>query len=141
MIFKRLKEWYQSYRYFVIVDPNDNSVTLSKALYHHISNNAMENEDTRVFVFKVSHNDNYGFMISPSIERETQMSEIQYNDKYRCVGFETLCPSVGLILYNYGLDATKRYKFSVSIHSTLQGKLYYQIDKPHEKYIRKYKKG
>ena len=139
MIFKKIKKWWQSLRYYVITDPADNSVTLSKALFVHIKNNAQEGDEARVFVFKVEHS--YGFMTNPGIEQPTQMCDIQYNDKYRCIGFETLCPSVGHILYNYGLNATQRVKLSVSVCRTTQGKLYYQFDRPDAKHIRKYTKG
>lgn len=141
MIFKKVKKWWQSLRYYVIADPADNSVTLSKALFNHIKDNAHEGDEARVFVFKVEQS--YGFMTNPGIEQPTQMCDIQYNDKYQCIGFETLCPSVGHILYNYGLKATERVKLSVSICHTAQGKLYYQFDKPHytlryAKHIRKH---
>lgn len=139
MIFKKVKKWWQSLRYYVIADPADNSVTLSKALFGHIKDNAHEGDEARVFVFKVEHS--YGFMTNPGIEQPTQMCDIQYNDKYRCIGFETLCPSVGHILYNYGLNATQRVKLSVSVCRTTQGKLYYQFDRPDAKHIRKYTQG
>ena len=139
MIFKKVKKWWQSLRYYVTLDPADNSVTLSKALFNHIKDNAHEGDEARVFVFKVEHS--YGFMTNPGIEQPTQMCDIQYNDKYRCIGFETLCPSVGHILYNYGLNATQRVKLSVSVCRTTQGKLYYQFDRPDAKHIRKYTKG
>lgn len=139
MIFKKVKKWWQSLRYYVIADPADNSVTLSKALFGHIKDNAHGGDEARVFVFKVEHS--YGFMTNPGIEQPTQMCDIQYNDKYRCIGFETLCPSVGHILYNYGLNATQRVKLSVSVCRTAQGKLYYQFDRPDAKHIRKYTQG
>lgn len=47
MIFKKLKNWWQSIRYYVIAALADNSVTLnsvtlSKALFNHIKDNAGE---------------------------------------------------------------------------------------------------
>lgn len=160
MIFKRLKKWWHwlrpthllsakivqalsalakpclSLRFYVIADPADNSVTLSKALFRHMKNNAQEGDSARVFVFRA--NGLFGFMTNPGIEQPTQMCDIQYNDKYRCIGFETLCPSVGQILYDYGLPASGRVKLSVSVNHTIQGKLYYQFDQPDAKHIRKY---
>lgn len=136
MKFNKIKKWWQSLRYYVIADPADNSVTLSKALFNHIKNNAREGDEARVFVFRVG--ERYGFMANPGIEQPTQMCDIQYNDKYRCIGFETLCPSVGQILYDYRFYATQRVKLSVSVRQTWQGKTYYQIEKPYGKYLRKY---
>ena len=60
MIFKKITNWWQSLRFYVIADPEDNSITLSKALFNHIKDNAQEGEEARVFVFKVEQS--YGFM-------------------------------------------------------------------------------
>lgn len=141
MIFKKVKKWWQSLRYYVIADPADNSVTLSKVLFNHIKNEAFGSDEARVFVFKITDSGCFGFMTNPSIEQPTQMCNIQYNGKYRCIGFETLCPSVGRILYTYGLNASQCVKLSVSVCRTGQGKVYYQIERPHAKHIRKYTKG
>lgn len=141
MIFNKITKWWQSLRCYVIADPADNSMTLSKALFNHIKDNAFEGDEARVFVFKVTDSGCFGFMTNPSIEQPTQMCDIQYNGKYRCIGFETLCPSVGQILYTYGLNASQRVKLSVSVCRTGQGKVYYQIERPHAKHIRKYTKG
>ena len=136
ILFKKLKEWWQSLRYYVIVDPADNSVTLSKALFNHIKDNAQEGDAACVFVFKVGKS--YGFMPNPGIEQVTQMCDIQYNSKYRCIGFETLCPSVGQILYDYGLPATSRARLSVSLCHTHPGKLYYEITRPNAQHLRQH---
>ena len=86
MIFKKIKNWWQSLRFYAIADPADNSVTLSKALFSHIKSNAKEGDEARVFVFRVDKA--YGFMANPDIEQPTQMCDIQYNEKYRCIGFD-----------------------------------------------------
>lgn len=141
MIFNKITKWWQSFRFYIIADPADNSVTLSKALFNHIKNEAFGSDEARVFVFKITDSGCFGFMTNPSIEQPTQMCNIQYNGKYRCIGFETLCPSVGQILYTYGLNASRCVKLSVSVCRTGQGKVYYQIERPHAKHIRKYTKG
>ncbi len=125
----------------MIADPNDNSVTLSKHLFNHIKKNAKKGEVPCVFVFRVPEHGTYAFMLNPEIEEPTQLCDIQYNGKYRCIGFETLCPSVGHIVYDYGLPADRRVKLSVSIMESALGKIYYQFDRPDAKYIGKYKKG
>lgn len=136
MILAKLKLLWQSVRYYVIADPADNSITLSKHLFRHIKNNAGIDDDARVFVFHIPDAAAYGFMVNPKIEKPTQLCDIQYNGKYRCIGFETLCPSVGTIFYSYGLPADKRVKLSVSVRNA-NGKIYYQFDKPNAKHIRK----
>jgi hypothetical protein len=127
-IFKKIQNWYRSLRYFVIVDPTDNSVTLSKKLFNHIRKSSDGQEKASVFLFRTD-TDLFGFMVNPNIETPTQYCDIQYNGKYKCIGFETLNPSVGRILYDYGLSALKSYKLSVSVKD-VKGKIYYQIDKP-----------
>lgn len=128
-IFKKIQNWYRSLRYFVIVDPTDNSVTLSKKLFNHIRKSSDGQEKASVFLFRITGTDLFGFMVNPNIETPTQYCDIQYNGKYKCIGFETLNPSVGRILYDYGLSALKSYKLSVSVKD-VRGKIYYQIDKP-----------
>ena len=75
------------------------------------------------------------------VPKQGRMERLMYNDKYKCIGFESLCPSVGLMLYEHGLPSDSIVKLSVSIHHTSKGLIYYQIEKPNGKYIRKYKKG
>ena len=126
----KMKKWWQSLRHYVIADPADNSVTLSKALFLRIRNNAGEGEAARVFVFRITEDGSFGFAVNPKMEHPTQWCAIQYNGKYRCIGFETLCPSVGRILYDYGLPADTRVKLSVSVQRAA-GMTYYRIEKPH----------
>lgn len=128
-IFKKIQNWYRLLRYFVIVDPTDNSVTLSKKLFNHIRKSSDGQEKASVFLFRITDTDLFGLMVNPNIETPTQYCDIQYNGKYKCIGFETLNPSVGRILYDYGLSALKSYKLSVSVKD-VKGKIYYQIDKP-----------
>ena len=140
MIYKLIK-WWQSISRYAILDPRDNSVTLSKALFKHIKDHAGREEKARVFVFRVSGTDLYGFMVNPDIRQETQMCEIQYNDKYHCIGFESLCPSVTRILYDYGLSSTFGVRLSVSVQhiytpneqGSLTKKTFYQFERPKKK--------
>lgn len=139
MMIRKVINWFRSLRYYVLVDPKDNSVTLSKYLFRHILNNATDCGNTNVFMFAIPDCDTYGFMYDHGIEQPTQLCDIQYNDKYKCIGFETLCPSVGAILYQYGLPADCRIKLSVSVKRNVLGKIYYQLDNPNPnaKHIRK----
>lgn len=128
-ILKKIQNWYWSLRLYVILDPADNSVTLSKKLFSHIRKYSDTADKAVVFVFCVSDSGLFAFMLNPNIEKPTQICDIQYNEKYKCIGFETLNPSVGRILYDYNLPAESKCKLSVSVKET-NNKLYYQIDKP-----------
>lgn len=131
-IINKIKRLYQSIRFFVVIDPSDNSVTLSKKLFAHLRKTAGEGKEAKVFVFRVTNNkeSTFAFMVNPDISQETQLCDIQYNDKHKCVGFETLCPSVGFILYEYGLPAIHKCKLSVTVRKTELNTYYYQIEKP-----------
>lgn len=141
MIFAKLINKWRSLRYYVIADPSDNSVTLSKHLFNHMKKCAERSGegDVSVFVFRVTKEGTFGFMLSPEISEPTQLCQIQYNGKYRCIGFETLCPSVGRILYEYGLPAFRQVKLSVEVRETPQGKTYYQLIPPTRKLFEKCK--
>lgn len=134
-IIKKIKAYINSLRYYVVLDPTDNSVTLSKKLFEHMKGNqngySDDKEGPPVIVFKLVKEKAYGFMLNPKIDRETQLSHVQYNSKYKCVGFETLCPSVGMILYDYHLPALVPVKLSVTpLKSAKDDMVYYKIDRP-----------
>lgn len=138
MILTKLINKWRSLRYYVIADPSDNSVTLSKHLFDHMKKCAESSgvDGASVFVFRIPQGGSFGFMLSHEISEPTQFCQIQYNGKYRCIGFETLCPSVGRIFFEYGLPALRPVKLSVSVQQTPQGKTYYQFDLPTRKTIR-----
>ena len=134
VLFDKIINWWQSLRLYAVLDPADNSVTISRALFNHM---AKRGGNASVFVFHEPQDDVFGFMVNPNIEQETQLCTIQYNDKYKCIGFETLNPSVGRILYEYGLPADKKVRLSVVPKTILSSIHYYQFSRPNEKHIRK----
>lgn len=101
--------WYRHRSLYVIADPADNSITLSRALFEHMD--VMNKEQAKVFVFTVSNGSptdkSYAFTLNPIIKQPTQLCDIQYNSKHRSIGFETLCPTVNRILYDYALPTCK----------------------------------
>jgi hypothetical protein len=124
IFFNKLINWWRLRQNFVIADGADNSVTFSQQLFRHIRRAA--GDDTQ----------HYGFTIDPQLEQDTQLADIQYNSKHRCLGFESLNPTVQRILYDYGVNVVDRpVKLSVSVHTT-NSLTYYQIEKPHEKFTR-----
>lgn len=138
-IIEKIRVWWQSFKYFVIVDPEDNSVTLSKKLFDHIKDNA-DGEEAKVFVFRVKDSTSYGFVLNPTLEEPTILCDIQYNEKYKCIGFETLLPTVVRILYDYGIHKFAKVKLSVSTQRTVDKQLFYKIERPNEKHIRRINK-
>ena len=126
---KKFLDWWHSRHCYVIADAADSSITLSRHLFRHMQRSEGA-DDTKVFVFFIPDTQCYGFMLNPKIDKPTQLANIQYNDKYRCVGFETLCPTVSRIFYDYGITADK-CKLSVTPKTNSDGRTYYQIEKPH----------
>lgn len=128
-LLKRIKQWLHPERMFVVLDPNDNSVTLSRALFRDMKERAHDDK-ARVFVFRVPAHQSFGFMLNPDIDKKTQYCDIQYSSKHKCVGFETLCPSVGRIYYDLHLPVSQVCKLNVQLATTANGSLYYLIIPP-----------
>lgn len=138
-MFNQVRNWFRRRTFFVILDPNDNSVTLSKSLFKHMG--VMELDKAQVFVFNVPYTGDYGFTLNPDLgDVETQLADIQYNDKHHCVGFECLVPTVNRIMYDYHMQHDKRCKLSVEV-CRVHDMTYYRIRRPHDKHLRKYSQG
>lgn len=127
-MFKRLKYWWLHLRLFVILDAADSSITLSRALVRVIRRSEAADADS-IFVFRTAPDKRYAFMPDPPIDQPTQLSTLQYNTRYRCVGFETLCPTAARILYDYGVTAN-RCRLSVTPVVNSDGRRYYIIEPP-----------
>lgn len=133
----KLITWWRNRRTFVILDSRDSSVTFSRSLFRHIKRIYGDNDiQPKVFVFYTPAAKRYGFAINPPLGRPTQLADIQYNSKHKCIGFESLNPTVSKILYNYGVRSfLKPCKLTVTTQITPQGRVYFQIERPHEKPI------
>lgn len=135
---RKLVARWRDRHHFVLLDPRDNSITLSRRLFLHIKDVCGgDNIQPKVFVFYIPSAKRYGFAVNVPFDRPTQLADIQYNPKHKCIGFESLNPTVAKILYDYGVAAlTKPCKFTVTTRATPQGRVYFQIERPHEKLTR-----
>lgn len=126
--------WLRLGKFYVIADATDNSITLSKWLFRMMD--VYNQDEAKVFVFKLSAvrgltPSEYAFTLNPKLEQETQLCDIQYNQKHHCIGFETLNPTVNSIFYDYGLTADTRCKLSVDMLHTDAGDItYYKLLRP-----------
>lgn len=130
---KRFHLWWRSlryHRYYVIADCFDNSITFSHKLYRHIELSSHCEDAAKVFVFHIPAWDTYGFTVNPVLAPDTQLADIQYNEKYKTIGFESLCPSVNRIFYDYGLPWFLKMKLTVTVHPLGDGKVFYNIERP-----------
>jgi hypothetical protein len=118
IMFDNLKNWLRRRSFFVICDPGDNSVTFSKALFEYLK--VMDGDTAKVYVFSLAtgaapfrDKGEYGFILNPDFDQETQIADIQYNTQHKTIGFECLVPTVNRIFYDYGLPVDACVKLSV----------------------------
>lgn len=127
----RLWRHFRHHTLYVIADPADNSITLSRGLFRHMD--VMKLDVAKVYVFKLSQTGDtattYAFALNPPVGQSTQMSDIQYNARHRTCGFESLCPTVNRIFYDYGLPPCAKVKLSVEPRS-VNNITYYTILRP-----------
>lgn len=104
-------------KYYVVMDPRDNSVVLSPELFSHLGG---FDSCHRVYVFKLSgKEDNYAFIVNPDFSEETQIAEVQVNTKTKEVGFESLIPSVVTMFARWGFDLETPMKIPVRGQKTV----------------------
>lgn len=136
-----LSRWwlqYQQRTLYVIADPADNSITLSRRLFKRMD--VMKLDVAKVMVFTVADinlRSSYAFCVNPQLDEPTQLADIQFNSKHKTIGFESLVPTVNRIFYDYGLPFNRKVKLSVSVErQTLvtplgsQQLVYYKILRP-----------
>lgn len=99
---KKLKDLLLRRWYYVIVDSSDSSITLSPHLFKRMGGKDLSG--AKVFTFRITSSGRYAFTINPELGANTNLSTIQYNYKHKTIGFETLIPTVGRILFDYDLE-------------------------------------
>jgi len=99
-------------RYYVTIDDRDNSVTPSAPLLRRMLHGA-NGDQADIYVFRVGRS--YAFAVNTPlhVDYEPQVSTLQYNSHYHCIGFAPLCPTVNKIYYDYGLPLGNPYKLHV----------------------------
>lgn len=130
-MFKKIRQWLSRGSCFVIADPRDNSITFSKELCRMIDIDSLD--EAKVFAFEIKDKDkmsSFGFSINPKIGQETQLAEIMYNSKYRCVGFECLNPTVNRIFYAYNIPNPEKPCRLTVVRRQCKSLTYYEICNP-----------
>lgn len=90
------------YSRFAILDPEDNSITLSRRIVRDFS----KNEKTFLFAFRVDSTFGFSEATLELIE-SSQCGELQYNAQHKCFGFACLCPTVNLMLQEKNLPYSR----------------------------------
>ena len=135
MKFKYLIDKIKGFRHrndFVVLDGRANSVTLSKGIYDHIMQN--ERVDSSVLVFCLPHKGTYGFCMREDWEElrkaNTAFAQLQFNQKYKKVGFRSEYPSITAILDDYNLPLDRMVRLTCIPRKSAKGEPYYEIMRP-----------
>lgn len=135
MKFKYLIDKVNGFRYrnhFVVLDGRANSVTLSKGIYDHIMQK--ERTDNSIFVFRLSDRGSYGFCMREDWEElrkaNTAFAQLQFNQKYKKVGFRSDYPSITAILDEYDLPLDRMVRLTCIPRKSAKGEPYYEIMRP-----------
>ena len=109
----------------VTVDGTDNSCTVNRSLYAGL-NIVGDEKFNRIYSFKAGQN--VGFTLAPVqlAGVETVFHELQWNDKYRTVGFELTSPSVAQMLYAMGMPHDAKARLTVKPRLT-KGLIWFEI--------------
>lgn len=96
----------------VLVDGNDNSVTLSSAL---VKKAGVWNKDIEgAIIVRLSDTGEFAIVFKEKGDpRIPKAYPLQYNALHRCIGFESLTPMVNRILFNYGKLIMTKQEFRV----------------------------
>lgn len=117
---------------FVILDGRANSVTLSKDIYDHIIKK--ERTEYSIFVFRLSDRGTYGFCMCEDWEdlrkANTAFAQLQFNQKYKKVGFRSDYPSITAILDEYNLPLNRMVRLTCIPRKSQKGEPYYEIMRP-----------
>ena len=135
MKFKYLIDKINGFRHrndFVVLDGRANSVTLSKGIYDHIMQK--ERTDNSIFVFRLSDRGTYGFCMREDLEElrkaNTAFAQLQFNQKYKKVGFRSEYPSITAILDDYDLPLDRMVRLTCIPRKSAKGEPYYEIIRP-----------
>lgn len=108
MLRSRLLDKYTSY---IVVDGNDNSVTLSSGLARQcgIFSKVIDGG----LIVKVNADD-YAVVFKENGRTDIPLAyPIQYNPIYKSLGFESLTPMVNRVLADYGCEVLTKQRFKV----------------------------
>lgn len=133
-MFHKLTNFWRNIRFancFIIADPRDNSISFSRALFRNISKNYKDTSNAKAIIVNLGLPQSFGIVINPAVSSNVAVADIQYNNKFRTIGFESLSPSVNALLYHLGIiDISTPVRLSVIPASCGRSQLFYKIISP-----------
>lgn len=107
--------WVDAHTYRVLIDGNDNSVSLSKGMVKAVG--IYDKDIEGALIVRLCDTGEYAIVFKvkddPKYSDIPRVSNIQYNCKYKSIGFESLTPMVNRILNDYGLPILSKQSFAV----------------------------
>lgn len=110
-----LGRWMDEHTCRVLIDGSDNSVSLSKGL---LKQSGILTKDTEgALIVRLVSTDEYAIVFKQQgdarLDEMKMVNSIQYNSKYKTIGFESLTPTVNRILNDYNLPLMSKQKLWV----------------------------
>ena len=107
--------WVDAHTCRVLIDGNDNSVSRSKGMVNAVG--VYDKDIEGALIVRLCDTGEYAIVFKvkddPKYSDIPRVSNIQYNCKYKSIGFESLTPMVTRILNDYGLPILSKQSFAV----------------------------
>lgn len=130
-------DWWDGIGLYVILDPSDNSVTLSEYLFEHMRRHAVKGEEAVVCMSRTSDTLRFAFIegvpdgVTATKEQIRLLCPpIQYNEKTRTVGFSPNFPTVTAMLNDWNAPHDKCLACSIRIRRLPSHRCLYEIIPP-----------
>lgn len=111
--------WVDEHTCSVLIDGSDNSVSMSKGMIKAVG---IYDKDIEGALIVKTSTEQYAIVFkekgSPNHSELSNVANIQYNTKYKSIGFETLTPMANRILNDYGLPLMSKQKLSVKMRKS-----------------------
>ena len=127
-------DWWDGIGAYVILDPTDNSVTLSEYLFAHMQRHAQGGHEAVAYVFRTSDTHRYAFIVGVPEGCTDDPNAIaaicppiQYNEKTHTVGFSPNFPTVTAIAHEWGLPHDTCCVCGIRIRRLPSRLCYYEI--------------
>lgn len=107
--------WVDEHTCSVLIDGSDNSVSMSKGMIKAVG--IYDKDIEGALIVRLCDSGEYAIIFKikddPLYNEIPRVSNIQYNCKYKSIGFESLTPMATRILNDYGLPILSKQSFSV----------------------------
>lgn len=112
-----LGRWMDEHTCRVLIDGNDNSVSMSKGLIK--AAGIFDKDIEGALIVRLVSTGEYAIVFKQNGDERIPMANaIQYNSKYKSIGFESLTPTVNRILNDYNLPLMSRQTLWVKRKTT-----------------------